>query len=212
MERFETEEQQIEAIKRFWKENGLIIGLGVVLGFGGLWGWRAYNDNLVSVKESASSSYVSAIEDFVETENVDALSQFVSKNSETGYAPLAALIVAQRAVEDEDFDTAKSKLSIAAQSGNEIADLAKLRLAKVHAQIGEYDQALAQLSAVSANAYDDQVNELKGDVLYLKGDFDQARDAYSKALVDLPNDPNIKMKLDNTAHAKTLAASTISEQ
>jgi len=155
MERFETEEQQIEAIKRFWKENGLIIGLGVVLGFGGLWGWRA---------------------------------------------------------EDEDFDTAKSKLSIAAQSGNEIADLAKLRLAKVHAQIGEYDQALAQLSAVSANAYDDQVNELKGDVLYLKGDFDQARDAYSKALVDLPNDPNIKMKLDNTAHAKTLAASTISEQ
>ena len=38
MERFETEEQQVEAIKRFWKEHGTAIIVGAALGLGGLWG------------------------------------------------------------------------------------------------------------------------------------------------------------------------------
>lgn len=211
MERFETEEQQIEAIKRFWKENGTMIILGAVIGLGGLWGWRYYNDSVISAKESASAAYTSSLEQFVESNDVQGLKQFTADNSDTGYAPLAAMIVAQQAVNDEDFSLAKTQLEMAATGKNEIADVAKLRLAKVHLQLGEYEQAIAQLDKVVANAFQDQVNELKGDVLYAQGAYDAARDAYTLALVELPNDQNIKMKLDNIAYAKTQAVGSTSE-
>ncbi|WP_371196141.1 YfgM family protein [Glaciecola sp. SC05] len=211
MERFETEEQQVEAIKRFWKENGTVIILGAVLGLGGLWGWRAYNDSVISAKESASREYTSALEQFVESDDIQGLSQYVEANSDTGYAPLASLIVAQQAVEAEDFETAKAQLSLASKGKNEIADVAKLRLAKVHLQLGEYEPAIAQLDSITAPAFSDQAHELKGDVLYAQGSFDAARDAYSLALIELPNDLNIKMKLDNIAYAKTQAMSSASE-
>ena len=43
MEQFATEEQQVEAIKRFWKEHGTAIIVGAALGLGGLWGWRGWD-------------------------------------------------------------------------------------------------------------------------------------------------------------------------
>jgi predicted negative regulator of RcsB-dependent stress response len=212
MERFETEEQQIEAIKRFWKENGTVIILGAVLGLGGLWGWRYYNDTMIASKESASQAYSASISEFAENDDIQALSQFANDNADTGYAPLAAMIVAQQAVLDEDFDTAKTQLAVAASGKSEVADVAKIRLAKVHLQLAEFEQAIAQLDAVSASAFDDQVNELKGDVYYAQGQFDQAKNAYNLALSELINDENIKMKIDNIAYAKTQAVSSNSEQ
>ena len=59
MEHYETEEQQVEAIKRFWKENGTAIIVGAVLGLGGLWGWRYYNDEQIAAKEQASAAFES---------------------------------------------------------------------------------------------------------------------------------------------------------
>lgn len=212
MERFETEEQQIDAIKRFWKENGTVIILGAVLGLGSLWGWRYYNDSALAAKESASTAYSASLEQFVQNDDVAGLNQFVADNSNTGYAPLAALIVAQQAVQNDDFEQAISQLQIAAIGKSEIADVAKLRLAKVHLQLKQYDQAITQLDAVVANAFEDQVNELKGDVFYAQGNFDAARDAYALALIELPEDRNIKMKLDNIAFAKTQAVSITSEK
>ncbi|MBT1452375.1 tetratricopeptide repeat protein [Glaciecola sp. XM2] len=212
MERFETEEQQIEAIKGFWKENGMVIVLGALLGLGGLWGWRAYNDNVISSKEAASSAYTASIEQFVESEEIDALSAFVNENEGTGYAPLASMIVAQQAIDKSDYETAIKYLTIAASDKGEVADVAKLRLAAVHLEVGEFSKALVQLDAVTSASFEDQVQELKGDVLYAQGEFDQAKEAYNLALLELPNDANIKMKLDNIAFAKTQAVSANSEQ
>ncbi|WP_395340868.1 YfgM family protein [Ningiella sp. W23] len=205
MERFETEEQQIEAIKRFWKENGTIIIVGVVIGLGSLFGWRYYNDSVISSKETASSAYQSNLESFIESEDASALSSFASEFEDTGYAPLASLIVAQKAVQDEDYASAKTHLSKAAAGNDEIADVAKLRLAKVQLQLSEYEAGLSTLDSVLSDAFADQVNELKGDLLYAQGKFDEAKSAYNLALAELPNDQSIKMKIDNIAYAKTQA-------
>ena len=95
---------------------------------------------------------------------------------------------------------------------SEVADVAKLRLASVHLQLKEYTDALSQLESVSSPAFTDQVLELKGDVLYAQGKFEQARESYNLALLELPNDRNIKMKLDNIAFAQTQAVGSNSEQ
>jgi len=200
---YETEEQQVQAIKQFWKDNGLIIVAGAVIGLGLLWGWRYYNDSQIATKEAASAQYTESLERLVEDENNDELMAFVNDNPETAYAPLAQLILAQRAVESQDYEAAKSSLNAVMTSDDAIADIARLRLANVHLQLNEADQALASLNAVKSESFNNQVEELKGDALFAKGDFDGAQNAYTLAMAQSPNNPSLKMKRDNIAYVKT---------
>ena len=85
MEQFATEEQQVEAIKRFWKEHGTAIIVGAALGLGGLWGWRAYSEAQIETKEAASVAYQNAVETFG-TEGSDAkVKAFIEENKDSGY-------------------------------------------------------------------------------------------------------------------------------
>lgn len=40
MEIYENENDQVEAVKRFFAENGKALAVGVILGVGALIGWR----------------------------------------------------------------------------------------------------------------------------------------------------------------------------
>ncbi|MGL5653635.1 MAG: YfgM family protein, partial [Vibrio sp.] len=62
MELYDTEEQQVEAIKDWWKENGKAVMFGAVIGLGGLFGWRYYQDTVVAAQEAASHSYSQAVD------------------------------------------------------------------------------------------------------------------------------------------------------
>ena len=61
MELYDTEEQQVEAIKDWWKENGKSVILGAVIGLG-LFGWRYYQDSVTTAQETASESYTKAVQ------------------------------------------------------------------------------------------------------------------------------------------------------
>lgn len=200
---YETEEQQVQAIKQFWKDNGIAIIAGAVIGLGGLLGWNWYNESVVSSKENASIAFQDSVEKFVESEDVGELNRFLEDNSTTGYAPLAAMIIAQEAVLDEKYEEAKQALEKAILGDPVIADVARLRLANLHLQLQENDQAITVLEGVKSASFSDQVGELKGDALVAKGDFDGARVAYQAALDDAVGNQNLKMKLDNIAFAKT---------
>ena len=200
---YETEEQQVQAIKQFWKDNGLVIVAGAVIGLGLLWGWRYYNDSQIATKEEASAAYNASLERLIDDENNDQLLAFANDKKDTGYGPLAAMILAQRAVETQDYESAKSSLLSAMASDDVIADIARLRLASIHIQVNEPDQALAVLGAIKAKSFDNQIEELKGDALFAKGDFDGAQNAYTLAMAQSPNNPSLKMKRDNIAFVKT---------
>ena len=113
------------------------------------------------------------------------------------------MILAQDAVEKEDYESAKKHLISATEGDKIIADIARLRLANLHLQLGENDQALSVLAAVVSVSFENQVEELKGDALIAKGDFDGAKNAYTIAIVQSPNNPGLKMKRDNIAYART---------
>ncbi len=202
---YETEEQQVQAIKRFWKENGTVIIAGAVIGLGLLWGWRYYNDTTLESQEQASTKYSSGIEAFIEDQDTQKLEAFVNENGETGYAPLASMIIAQQAVQNSDFDGAKKALRDAASADKDLSDIANLRLVSVHMQLSEYDQALSTLDLITSSAYAGQVEELRGDVLVAQGKYDEAKNAYTTALALSENNPNLEMKRDNIAYAKTKA-------
>lgn len=202
---YETEEQQVQAIKQFWKENGTVIIAGAVIGLGLLWGWRYYNDSKLASQEQASTNYSSGIEAFIDKQDTQELEAFVNENGDTGYAPLASMIIAQQAVQNKDFEAAKKALRDAANADKDLSDIANLRLVSVHIQLSEYDQALSRLDLVTSSAYEGQVEELRGDALSAQGKYDEAKNAYTRALALSEDNPNLELKRDNIAYAKTKA-------
>ncbi|MBT0585739.1 YfgM family protein [Alteromonas oceanisediminis] len=202
MEQFATEEQQVEAIKRFWKDNGIAIIVGAVIGLGGLWGWRYYSESQISAKEATSLQYQNVVENLQANGNMDEAAAFIRENAGTGYAPLAALVLAQQAVDAGDFAQASEHLRNAADSTDgAVSDVAKLRLARVLLAQNEAQQALDTLLTVSDEAFDAQVEAIKGDAYVVLADFDKARLAYSEAVAADANNRVVKMKLDNLAVA-----------
>ncbi|MGO4894224.1 YfgM family protein [Flavobacterium sp. W21_SRS_FM6] len=209
MERYETEEQQVEAIKRFWKENGMALAIGAIIGLGGLYGWRYYNEQQISAQESASLAYEEAATQLSSDEKGFSKAQnYVSEHADTGYAYLMSLELAQKAIERKDLDEANKQLSFVANNADvaAIKAIASIRLARVQIEQGQLAEALKSAELVSDDAFSGQVNEVKGDVYLAQQLFDKARAAYSAALEKNSNDGALKMKLDNLAQATAPAA------
>ena len=61
MEIYENENDQVEAVKRFFAENGKALAVGVILGVGALIGWRYWNSHQVDSARSASLAYQNAV-------------------------------------------------------------------------------------------------------------------------------------------------------
>ncbi|MEP4889904.1 MAG: tetratricopeptide repeat protein [Aliiglaciecola sp.] len=199
MEEFATEEQQVEAIKRFWRENGLAIAVGVVLGVGGLYGWRYYNDTQIAAKEAASISY-EQLSTTLTSENTQKAEAFVESN-EGGYSILTALQLAKIAVDSGELEKAVDHLKFAANNAQDAAlkSVANLRLARVQNSLNQFDQALASLDLVTQPAFIAQVEEIKGDIYFNQSNFDAAKEAYTASLEANAGNQPVKMKLDNLA-------------
>ena len=130
MEIYSTEEQQAEAIKRFFRENGLSLALGVIVGLGGLYGWKAYNQNQITTAEQASDAYTKLVESDSVLASADA---FISENKDTQYATLAAFVAAKEAVDAKNLDLANEKLSwiVTNVDNAQLKAIATTRLARV---------------------------------------------------------------------------------
>lgn len=200
MDVYTTEEQQVEAIKSWWKENGKAVVLGAVIGLGGLYGWRYYQGEIQSAKELASETYTQAMQT-LDSGSESAIAEakaFIAANESSQYSVLAALQLAKVQVIQGDLDGAAEQLIwVAAQTKDEaILPLAKTRLARIYAEQQKFDEALAELGNVTTQSWQAKVSELRGDILLQKGDAIAAREAYVNAQ-QLGASPALQMKLDD---------------
>ncbi|KTF13010.1 YfgM family protein [Pseudoalteromonas sp. H105] len=200
MDIYSTEEQQAEAIKRFFRENGVSLALGIVIGLGGLYGWKAYNQNQITTAESASDAYTKLVEN---GEVLGAADTFIAENKDSNYSVLASFVAAKEAVEQGQLDVASEKLSwiIANVDNADLKATATTRLARVQVAQKQYDEALATLDKAQNEAYKAAVAEIKGDIHLAQGNAEQARVAYQTAADagGLENNPLLQIKLDDLA-------------
>lgn len=209
IEGYETEEQQVDAIKKWWGENGTMLVVGAVIGLAGLWGWRYYGETVLVDQEKASTQFAQVLVKF-EAEGSEQgtadMNAFITENKGNNYATLASLLLAKAAVDAKDYTLAKTQLTnlLANNSYQPLTPVIQLRLARVSIELGEYDQALATLDKITEEGFAIKANQSKGAVYLKQGNLDSARTAF-QAAVDASQgrvDPLLQLQLDDLAVAK----------
>lgn len=206
MEIYSSEEQQVEAIKRFWHEYGKAILAGVVLGLAALYGFRFYQAEQRSTAEQASTQFSQLIEKRDAAGSEDWLAQaqgFVDASDGNNYAVLAALLAAKDAVSLQQYEKAAAQLDWVLANTKQPALLAvtQLRLARLQQEQGNFDAALSTLAKTVPDSFVAIQSELKGDILLQADRLPEAKAAYQQALVAAgQNQQLLKIKLDELAH------------
>lgn len=190
-----TEEEQIEALKRWWEENGKQTILGIALIVGGYFGWQAWTDHSADQASAASLVYQEMLENMEGLNSGQALTepeqlsvnlladQLKAEHTDTQYAFYAALAKAKLAVDAGDLDAAASELQWAMDNADDTNEsIARLRLARVESARGNLDSALKLVQGVDAGDMKSAYEDAKGDFYLAQGNSAAAFTAYQSAL------------------------------
>jgi len=201
---YETEEQQLEAIKKWWKENSSMVVTGVAVGIASIFGWQFYQTQTIQHAEQASVLYEQVLMLSGNPQKMD--SQIASANQleadfkDTPYASLSALIIAKQQLAAGQIEKAQQQYRWVIENANqtELKYLAKIRLSRLLLSNKQADEALNLLNETYPESFNEMVFELKGDVLSFQGNSDGAKAAYTKALTFSKN-PNrwLQLKIDD---------------
>ncbi|MFC2331716.1 MULTISPECIES: YfgM family protein [Haemophilus] len=179
------EEQEINQLKDWWKENGKTIIVAFILGVGGMFGWRYWQAHQAEQIAQASAQYDALIYSAQQDEQAKKanIEQFVQANSKTAYAVFALLDEAKKAAEKQDFAAAEVNLNQAlTQSQDEVlTSIVALRLSAVQFQLGQLDNALTTLNQVKGESFDARKALLTGDIQVAKGDKVAAKNSFEQA-------------------------------
>ena len=200
-----TEEEQVEALKTWWKENGKATVVGVVLGLGGVLGWQAWTQHKATTSEQASAQF----QQLVMASNTGA-SESAAKQAElliakfegSSYAVFAALNLARVQLEQGDSAAARGQLAwaLANSSDQSLQQIARLRLARVMLSEGALEGAARLAAEAPADNFAGEFAQLRGDIALAKNDKESARSSYQEALANnVSNTDLVQMKLDDLA-------------
>jgi predicted negative regulator of RcsB-dependent stress response len=186
VEEYLNEKEQWERVLAWLREQGPWIVAGVALALAVYGGWNYWQNRTQQRNLAAATRYEQIIDAF-ERNDVNAGSrladELVKAYPSTAYADQANLAVARIQVENKQLEPAATRLRqvLAATSDPELALVARLRLARVELAQGNPDQALKTLDAVNPGAFAARYAQVRGDVLFAKGDRDGALKAYREA-------------------------------
>ena len=188
MDIYQTEEEQVEALKKWWQENGKSAIFGVVLGLGAIFGWREWQDYEIGQAAAASTVYEELV---IAARTNDAATveekanQIAAEYDSTAYGTFARLALARVAADKGDLDTATRELrnALAETSEDSIQHVIRLRLAQVLAAAGNSAEAGKVLSQSSQRGeFVVSYLELEGDLARANQQLDVARNTYKEAL------------------------------
>jgi predicted negative regulator of RcsB-dependent stress response len=190
-----TEEEQLEVLKRWWKDYGKTVVAAIVAAVVVYFAWTAWQDKQRVKAESASSQYDTLVK-LLNVEQGKTLSdadkatadhianELKEKNGKSLYAQGAAFYLAKSAVDAGNLDKAVAELQWILSSKPAVAtqQLARVRLARVYVAKAAYTEAQAQIAEEPSKAFASEYAEVRGDILKAQGNKEAAATAYKKAL------------------------------
>jgi len=203
---YQTEEEQIASMKRWWETNGKFVIIGLIVVVASVVGTRTWQNFEVSTLAKASAQYDLMMQE-LEAGRVDSVLQrgaeIVKNNSDLQYAVLSAMLVAKVEVEKGNNDAAFQRLSWALENteSEKLKHIIRVRLAKVLLAQGKLNEALTHATFPQQGEFASQYSIVQGDIYVKKGETGSARTAYSAALNDNAMGSQLRtfvqMKLDD---------------
>ena len=197
-----SDDEQAEALKRWWSENGKSVIGGIVLGLALVFGWRGWTEHQLNQAELASAEY-DRLQVSLQQDNVAAASKQAEKIAGeydgTAYDFFAAMDLAKSMVQSNDLAGAKLQLEFAVANADDegLKQLAQSRLAKVLFALNDNDAAQSMVAGKSDSVFAGEFAHVEGDIQKLSGDTAAAKAAYQKALdSNAGNKRLIEMKLN----------------
>ena len=212
-----AEEENIEAIKKWWHENWKQLALLVVIGFPGYFGWQLWQNSQATEAETASDLYEEVLSlaisepgvPVTEQESLRILDLFELLKTDypsSVYALYGALFAAQQSVNANDLGAAEESLqwmldnrqdSLFSRTDEGLILTANLRLGRVILAKGESERALNLVNSIDPKTFEAGFAELRGDIYATMGRIVDARDAYIAAQEAGSNTEGLRMKLDD---------------
>jgi len=194
-----TEEEQVEQIKKWWNSNGKQIIAGAVIGLAGIWGWNTYSDYQDNQSLNARSLYLSYASD---SNNLGAYDKLTTDFSSSTYSDQAILLMAKYLFDAGSYTQALGVIKpLINNPSSVIANTAALRVASIHLQLGQHDQALSILEGQSEGGFSGLIYNLMGDIYLDLGNRAEAQNYYSLAIDNVTENSNltqlIQIKLDD---------------
>jgi predicted negative regulator of RcsB-dependent stress response len=205
------EQEQIDALKAWWRDNGRIVIAAVVavaLSAAAVAGWRYWRQTqtlaaaevYLQLRQAEAANDPKLVREFGKT--------LGERYGGTVYGAMGGLAAAKAAVATGDRSGARDHLRavIASAKIPEMRDVARLRLAAVLLDEKFYAEALRALEEKPADSMDALYAGLKGDILAAEGRRAEARAQYQLALdKTAPGSPGrqvTQLKLDALGDAR----------
>lgn len=214
-----AEEENIEALKKWWDENGKPLLFFAIFVIGGYGAWLLWQNSQATDAEIASDLYEEVLSlaisepglPVTEQESLRILELFDQLKvdySGSVYALYGALFAAQQLVNANDLDAAEDSLQwvldnqqngLFRQTDEGLILTTNLRLGRVILAKGESERALNLVNGIDPKAFEAGFAELRGDIYVTMGRIVDARDAYIAAQQAGSSNDGLRMKLDDLA-------------
>jgi predicted negative regulator of RcsB-dependent stress response len=180
------EQEQLDALKGFWKSYGNLITWALIAAlavYAGLNGWNWWQRD----QSTKAAAMFDELERAAQAGDAQRAGQIFGDLKEryprTAFAQQAGLIAARVQSEKGQADAARAALAWVADNGaeNEYKAIARLRLAGVLMEAKQYDEALKQLDGTKAAEFDALIADRRGDILLAQGKAAEAQAAYAAA-------------------------------
>jgi len=195
----DSEEEQVDKLKKWWNSNGKQIIAGAVLGLAGIFGWNSYVDYQDSQALNARALYLSYASD---SSNVGAYDKLIKEYPSSSYADQGTLLMAKYLFEAGNYTLALDAIKpLMSRENSVIASTATLRTASLYLELGQHEEALSALNMENANGFSGLFYNLAGDIYLDLGNDEEAKNNYAQAIENITENSSlsqlIQIKLDD---------------
>jgi predicted negative regulator of RcsB-dependent stress response len=195
------EQEQLDALKAFWKQQGNLITWVLVLALGGFSAWNGWQywqreqaQNAGAMFEELDRAALSG-----DAEKVGRIfADLKQRYPRTAFAEQAGLTAAKVQFAKGQADGARASLAWVAENAveDEIKTVARLRLAGLQLDARQFDEALKTLDAAQSVDFEALVQDRRGDIYMAQGQTAQARAAYQRAWLALSDKADYRRLVD----------------
>ena len=180
------EQEQLDALKSFWKTYGNLITWALVAAlavYAGLNGWKWWQRDQAAKAAAMFGQLEQAAQAGDAQRSGQIFNDLKERYPRTVQAEQAGLMAAHVQFERGQADAAQASLTWVADNAreDEYKTVARLRLAGLLLQAKDFEGALKQLDAAKAPTFEALVADRRGDVLLAQGKAAEARAAYQAA-------------------------------